>query len=168
MTSATSAAACVRVLITHWIACFGVPAHISLDRESQFTSQLWSEVAQLLGIQLHRTTAYHPQINGLVERFHRHLKSSLRARLRDPHWSDELPWVMLGILTAPKEDLGVSSAELVYDCPLTVLGDFIADSVVAATPETFLRSSTRLFALCAGADISPRCYIAIRASGPAC
>ena len=38
---------------------------------------------------------------------------------------DELPWVLLGIRTAPKEDLHASSAELAYGYPLTVPGDFI-------------------------------------------
>ena len=38
---------------------------------------------------------------------------------------DKLPWVMLGIRTAPKEDLATYSAELVYGALLTVLGDFI-------------------------------------------
>ena len=37
-----------------------------------------------------------------------------------------LPWVLLGIRTAPKEDLGCSLAELVYGQPLTVTGDFIS------------------------------------------
>ena len=32
----------------------------------------------------------------------------------------ELPWVLLGIRTAPKEDLGHSLAEFVYGAPLTV------------------------------------------------
>lgn len=68
-----------------------------------------------------------PQSNGLVERFHRHLKSALRACLSGPNWVDELPWVLLGIRTAPKEDVGCSSAELVYGTPLTVPGDFIAN-----------------------------------------
>ena len=74
---------------------------------------------------LHRTSAYYPQSSGLVERFHRHLKSALMARLHGPNWLDELPWVLLGIRTAPKEDLGCSSAELVYGAPLTVPGDFV-------------------------------------------
>ena len=46
----TSAATCALVLIAHWIVRFGVPADISLDCGPQFTSQLWAEVAKLLGI----------------------------------------------------------------------------------------------------------------------
>ena len=56
------------------------------------------------------------------------MKSALRARLSGPNWVDELPWVLLGIRTAPKEDLGCSSAELVYGSPLTVPGEFVANS----------------------------------------
>jgi cleavage and polyadenylation specificity factor subunit 1 len=121
----TSTSACARALISNWIARFGVPADMSSDRGPQFTSELWSNVAESLGTRLHRTTAYHPQANGMVERFHRHMKSSLKARLTGPNWVDELPWVLLGIRTAPKEDLASSSAELVYGAPLTVPGDFI-------------------------------------------
>ena len=69
----TSTVTCAQALVTHWISRFGVPVHITTHRGTQFTSQLWSSVAQFLGMQLHRTTAYHPQSNGLVERFHRHL-----------------------------------------------------------------------------------------------
>ena len=102
-----------------------MPLDISTKRGPQFTSQLWSALAELLGTKLHKTTAYHPQANGLVERFHRHLKASLKTRLSSPSWSDELPWVLLGIRTTPKEDLGTSSAELVYGAPLTLPGEFV-------------------------------------------
>ena len=84
-------------------------------------------MCNLLGCELHPTTAYHPQANGLVERSHRDLKASLKCRLTGPNWMDELPWVLLGIRTAPKEDLGASTAELVYGGPLTVPGDFVPD-----------------------------------------
>jgi len=66
--SDTSTLSCARALIAHWIARFGLPSHLSSDRGPQFTSDLWSSIAKLLGTQLHRTTAYHPQANGLVER----------------------------------------------------------------------------------------------------
>ena len=122
----TDTETCARALVFHWIARFGLPLDITSDRGSQFTSKLWTAIAKLLGTKLHHTTAYHPQANGLVERFHRHLKTSLRARLTTPNWLDELPWVLLGIRTAPKEDLHCSSAELVYGTPLTVPGDFVA------------------------------------------
>ena len=61
----------------------------------------------------------------MVERFHRSLKAALKARLILGHnWVEELPWVLLGLRTASKEDLGYSSAELVYDEPLSVPGEF--------------------------------------------
>ena len=98
----TSTSDCARALIGHWIARFGVPMDMSSDRGPQFTSALWTEIAHQLGIQIHRTTAYHPQSNGLVERFHRTLKAALKARLQGPRWTDELPWVLLGLRTVPK------------------------------------------------------------------
>ena len=100
--SDTSTPQIAKVLIANWIARFGMPIDITSDRSPQFTSQLWSSFAELLGTKLHHTTAYHPQANGLVEHFHRQLKTSLKARLNSPNSMDELPWVLLGIRTAPK------------------------------------------------------------------
>ena len=137
--SDTTTTSCARAFIANWIARFGVPADISSDRGAQFTSGLWTAMAELLGTKLHHTCAYHPQSNGLVERFHRHMKTSLKARLNGPDWLDELPWVLLGIRTAPKEDLAASSAELVYGAPLTVPGDFIpANRGLQDSPSTIL------------------------------
>ena len=101
---------------------------MSSDRGSQITSTLWNEIAHQLGVKLHHTTAYHPQSNGLVERFHRTLKAALKARLQGPSWTDELPWVLLGLRTVPKDGISSSAAELVYGTPLTVPGQFIDPS----------------------------------------
>ena len=78
-----------------------------------------------------------PQANGLVERFHRKLKNSLRTRLAGPDWFLHLTWVLLGIRIAPKEATNVSSAELVYGSTLTVPGDFIG--APECPPKTFFR-----------------------------
>lgn len=53
------------------------------------------------------------------------MKASLMARLgNNPSWTEELPVVMLGLRTAFKEDLGCSSAELVYGTHLWLPGGF--------------------------------------------
>ena len=121
----TSSAEVARAFLGTWVTRFGVPSDLTSDRGSQFTAELWSTVAQGLGVKLHRTTAYHPQANGLCERFHRSMKAALRASLQDDSWVDRLPWVMLGLRTAPKEDLQTLPAELVYGQPLRVPGDFL-------------------------------------------
>jgi hypothetical protein len=69
------------------------------------------------------TTAYHPQSNGMVERVHRQLKAALRSRNCGADWAEHLPWVLMGIRAAPKDDTGVSSAELVYGCGTVLPGE---------------------------------------------
>ena len=106
-----------------------MPADMTSDRGSPFTSELWMVLLQLHGTRLHlsvHTSAYHPQSNGLMEIFHNiHLKSALVARLYGHKWLDELPWVPHRIRTAPKEDIGCSSAQLIYRAALAVPGDFV-------------------------------------------
>jgi len=111
---AASAQASAKRLVREWIPRFGVPDLVTSDRGSQFTSELWSSMCRLMGIMRDTTTAYHPQHNGNIERWHRSLKNALRARLNGRHnWIAELPWVMLGLRTAPNLDTGVSPALLV-------------------------------------------------------
>jgi hypothetical protein len=105
------------------------PADISSDRGVQFSSGVWAGLCQRLGISHHSTTAYHPQSNGMVERFHRQLKDALRACLRGQDWVSQLPWVLLGLRSAPKEKANISSAEMVYRTALTLSGEFLEAEV---------------------------------------
>ncbi len=89
--SSTAAADCAQTLLTGWIQRFGVPATITSDRGPQFIGSVWSALCRLLN-----TTAYHPQANGLIERFHRWLKDVLRACAARADWASHLAWVMLG------------------------------------------------------------------------
>ena len=77
------------------------------------------------------------------------MKASLGAGLKDSNWVDKLLWVMLGIRTAPKEDLESSPAELFYGQPLRVPGDFVPASTVpwsATLQRAALLDNARLFA----------------------
>ena len=110
-----------------WIAHFGVPASITTDRGSQFSSALWSQLMQTWSIKCHQTTAYHPAANGLVERFHRRLKESLIALSENEpvNWYWNLPCTLLCIRTTLKPDLGASPADLVYGEGLAVPGSLL-------------------------------------------
>lgn len=111
-----------RALLNGWIARFGCPTTIVTDRGSQFESALFKQLAQLVGFQHRRTTAYHPSCNGLVERFHRQLKAAIVCH-SNSNWIESLPFVLLGIRSSYKEDLSTSSAELTYGEPLRLPGE---------------------------------------------
>ena len=81
-------------------------------------------MAQLMGTSLHRTTAHNPAANGMGERTHRTLKAALMARCTGLDWKSQLPWMLLGLRTTPKEGLGVSSAEMVYGETIADLASF--------------------------------------------
>ena len=68
------------------------------------------------------TTAFHPQANGMVERLHRQIKDALHARGTATAWADHLPWVILGLRAAPKDESGVSAAEATLGQPLVIPG----------------------------------------------
>lgn len=97
---------------------------MTTDRGRQFESALWQELMKLLGSTRCRTTAYHPSANGLVERFHRQLKASLKAQPDPSKWTEALPLVLLGIRSALKTDLKCCTAELVYGTTLRLPGEF--------------------------------------------
>ncbi len=118
-----------------WISRFGVPSTIVTDRGRQFEFRLWTNLMSLCGSKRSRTTAYHPQSNGMVERFHRQLKAALTARSQPEDWMDALPLILLGIRTAYKMDISSTSAELVYGIGLRLPGEFFDPSPVACFPD---------------------------------
>ena len=83
-------------------------------------------MAKALGTKLHRTTAYHPAANGLVEWQHRKMKDALKSCLEGrQNWSQELWAILLSMLTSPRTDIGTSTAELVFGTPIMVPRDLV-------------------------------------------
>jgi hypothetical protein len=69
--------------IEGWVCKHGIPLCVTTDRGSPFVSQLAADLYKELGIKRIKTTAYHPQSNGLVERFNKTLKQTLKI------WSND-------------------------------------------------------------------------------
>lgn len=122
-----SASTVAKTFIDNYVSRFGVPLRVTTDRGVQFTSKLFTELTELLGSHKIHTTAYHPQANGMVERFHRQLKTSILTSTNIDKWSDMLPMIMLGIRTSVKEDLKYSPAELVYGQCLRLPGELLLE-----------------------------------------
>ena len=97
-----SAATIAATFFNIWISRFGVPLHVVTDRGSQFESELFRELSVITGFTRLRTTAYHPQMNGIVERMHRSLKTSITARKQS--WLDSLPVVLLSLRSIPNDN----------------------------------------------------------------
>ena len=67
----------MKLLTEEVIPFFVVPEALLSDRGTNLMSHLMTDVCQKLGIQKLNTTAYHPQCDGMVERFNRTLKTAL-------------------------------------------------------------------------------------------
>ena len=70
-------------LVSSFICRYGVPYYTHTDQGKNFESSLISEICQLLGMTKTRTTPYHPQSDGLVERFNRTLLNMLSIFCQD-------------------------------------------------------------------------------------
>lgn len=105
----------------------GVPREFLTDRGTQFTSELMAEVCRLLSVKQLTTSPYHPQCNGLVERFNGTLKSMLKKLTseREKDWDRYINAALFAYREAPQESLGFSPFELLYGRsvrgPLTIL-----------------------------------------------
>ena len=62
------------VLYNEFFSVFGFPRRLMSDQASEFTGQVISELCNLLGITKIRTSPYHPQTNGTIERVHQTLR----------------------------------------------------------------------------------------------
>lgn len=94
----------------------GIPKEILTDQGTPFINLLMKELCSTLHIKPIRTSIYHPQTDGLVERFNKTLKSMLRKVISKDgkDWDLLLPYLMFAIREVPQSSTGFSPFELLY------------------------------------------------------
>lgn len=82
--------------ISQFVSIFGIPRVIQSDQGSNFSSRLFAHVLKSLSVQHTQSSAYHPQSQGALERFHQTLKSlqSYCVELGQD-WEEGMPWLLL-------------------------------------------------------------------------
>ena len=104
------------ILVSKVFSRFGPPAVLHSDQGANFESNLMHEICNLMGITKSRTTAYHPQCDGLVERQNRTLQAMLTAfsSKHKDDWDLWLDSVVFAYNTSRHESLGISPYEMVF------------------------------------------------------
>ena len=104
-----------KVLVNEFICRFGVPDSIHTDQGKNFEAKVIQEIYHLLGVTKTRTTPYHPQSDGLVERFNRTLLEMLSTTVADEHdWDLSLPTLLLAYRTSVQETTGTTPFQLMF------------------------------------------------------
>ena len=94
----------------------GIPDEIVSDQGSNFMSKLMAQLYDQLGITKIKTSVYHPEANGLVERFNGTLKGMLKKFVQErvQTWDKYLPYLLFAYREVPSESTGYSPFELLY------------------------------------------------------
>lgn len=82
-----------------------IPSELLTDQGANFQSQLLKELYNLLHVDAIRTSPYHPQTDGLVERFNQTLKDMMRkfAAQEEKDWDKMLPFLLFAYREVPQE-----------------------------------------------------------------
>jgi hypothetical protein len=104
------AATIAKLLVEEVFLIYGFPASLLSDRGTNFLSDLLSSVLTLFHVKKLSTTAYHPQTNGLTERFNATLTSMLSHFIdrNQDDWDSFLPYVLFAYRTSNQEFLNQS------------------------------------------------------------
>ncbi|KII75119.1 Transposon Ty3-G Gag-Pol polyprotein [Thelohanellus kitauei] len=106
----------VSCVLNNIVSRFGIPDSIHSDQGRQFESTIFYDICKFLSIKKTRSTPYHPEGNGMAERYVKSLKSKLRALVEDNKrdWDKNLPLALLSLRIIPNDSTKFSPYELVF------------------------------------------------------
>uniref|UniRef100_A0A3B5K0P4 Integrase catalytic domain-containing protein n=1 Tax=Takifugu rubripes TaxID=31033 RepID=A0A3B5K0P4_TAKRU len=149
---ATTVAQCIS---EDYIRHHGIPESIHTDQGRQFESDLIKELCALLKIEKTRTSPYHAQCDGMVERFNRTLKDQLAKYLSHTggEWVQYLPQVELAYNSSAHCSTGLSPFFLAHGrephLPLHLALNWgpSATSATPGTPAAYVKDVTSRLSL---------------------
>jgi hypothetical protein len=116
MTTTVSTSKLATLFIEHIVRLHGLPNSIVSDRDTKFTAKFWAKMHCLLGMQLLKSTAFHPQKYGASERMIRVVLGMLQALVKpdQTNWSEKLPLAEFACNSSTNKSSGFAPFELMY------------------------------------------------------
>ena len=95
---------------------FGLPKSIQSDQGTNFMAHAFQQVMNQLGIKQYKSSAYHPESQGALERFHQTLKTMIRMYCTENSrdWDEGVHLLLFAVRDSVQESLGFSPFELVF------------------------------------------------------
>ena len=105
----------VKALI-NFFTFVGLPKSVQSDQGSSFMYGIFQKVMHELGIKQYRSSAYHPESQGALERFHQTLKNMIRSYCFDTEkdWDEGIHLLRFAVRESVQESLGFRPFELVF------------------------------------------------------
>ena len=103
-------------LVDELFCRFSPPEQLHSDQGKQFESEVMQEICKILHIKKTRTTAYHPQCDGLVERFNRTLQDMIATTVKDHpfDWEEALRKVYMAYNSSVHATTGYTTFFLMF------------------------------------------------------
>lgn len=126
-----------------FFSTFGLPRVVQTDNGTNFKSDVFEQFCKEHGITHKVSSPYHPQSQGVIERFHLTLKQMLKTSCESSHtfWDENLPYVLFAAREGLQSSLGCSPFELVFGHkvrgPLQMLQENLLGNVTLSEGSAF-------------------------------
>jgi len=110
---------------------YGAPKFLVSDRGSNFISSLAEKVYELLKIKKVTTTSYHPQSNGIVERFNGVLVDMLAKYASEKDWDSYVPYVLSAYRSTYNSSIGETPYYMLFGRQMILPVDSLLDAGAA-------------------------------------
>jgi hypothetical protein len=131
----------VRLFLIHVFSKHSVPGHVTCDRGKEFISAFFRLLADLLSMEMHYTSGYHPSADGQTERMNQTVEQYLQifCSYQQDDWDKLLPLAEFALNNAPNASTGISpffankgynpaiTVHLEHDVANTYAKDFAVD-----------------------------------------
>ncbi|RXN37833.1 Transposon Ty3-G Gag-Pol poly [Labeo rohita] len=139
------------IIVSEWVCRYGAPLTLHSDQGTNFESEVFQTMCELLDIDKTRTTPFRPQSDGQVERFNATLQKILATTSERCHWEWDLmvPYAVMAYRATKHSSTGFTPNMMLFGQEITEPIDLVAgmppdDTLTQSIPQYVVQMRERL------------------------